>query len=109
MVRHGRTRIEVHLNAPPAVGTTAHTDTHQGRFVRLVPDEQVVETVEFETDDPGMRGEMTITITLKRSTVRAGTDLTAVRENLPSAISREDNETGWRSSLGKLAALVESR
>ena len=28
---------------------TAHTDTHHGRFVTLVTNEQVVEVVEFET------------------------------------------------------------
>jgi len=32
--------------------------------VRLVPNEQVVEVVEFETADPALRGEMTITFTL---------------------------------------------
>jgi hypothetical protein len=32
--------------------------------VRLVPDTEVVQTVEFETDDPAMQGEMTITYTL---------------------------------------------
>lgn len=42
----------------------APTDTHHGSFAKLVPNEQVVEVVEFETTDPGLRGEMTITITL---------------------------------------------
>jgi hypothetical protein len=28
---------------------------------QLVPNEQVVEVLEFETEDPAMRGEMTIT------------------------------------------------
>ena len=31
----------------------AHTDTYHGHFARLVPDEQVVEVLEFETADPG--------------------------------------------------------
>jgi len=44
--------------------TTAHTDTYHGRFVKLVTNEQVVEVVEFETTDPALRGEMTITIAL---------------------------------------------
>src|SRR5829696_7454368 len=56
--------------------TTAHTDTHHGRFVKLVPNEQVVEVVEFETSDPAMRGEMTITITL--TDADGGTDVLAV-------------------------------
>ena len=41
--------------------TAAHTDTYHGRFVRLVPNEQIVEVDEFETTDPAMRGEMTST------------------------------------------------
>src|SRR5260221_11537583 len=42
----------------------AHTDTYHGRFVKLVPNEQIVEVDEFETDDPALKGEMTSTITL---------------------------------------------
>jgi uncharacterized protein YndB with AHSA1/START domain len=44
--------------------TTAHTDTYHGRFVTLVPDERIVEIDVFETDDPLLRGAMTVTITL---------------------------------------------
>jgi len=35
-----------------------------GSFVELVHDTPVVEVVEFETTDPALRGEMTITTTL---------------------------------------------
>lgn len=61
----GAFRISLTYVAPTRTGkTTAQTDTYHGRFLRLVPDQQVVEVVEFETADPGMRGEMTITMTL---------------------------------------------
>jgi len=64
----GAFRISLTYDAPTGAGkTTAHTDTYHGRFVELVPDEKVVEVVEFETE-----------------------------------------EAGWRSSLAKLAALVEA-
>lgn len=86
--------------------TTAHTDTYHGRFVELVPDERVVETMEFETDDPAMRGEMTVTFTLRD--VEGGTELLAVHDGVPPGVSPADNETGWRMSLDKLAALVEA-
>jgi hypothetical protein len=33
----------------------ADRDTFHGRFVRLVPDTEVVQVVEFETDDPARR------------------------------------------------------
>ena len=59
----GSFRISLTYNAPTGTGkTTAHTDTFHGRFVKLVANEQVVEVIEFETADPALRGEMTITI-----------------------------------------------
>lgn len=104
----GAFRISLTYDAPTGAGkTTAQTDTFHGRFVKLVPDEQVVEVVEFETADPAMQGEMTITITL--SDANGGTDLLAIHDNLPPGLSPADNETGWRISLGKLAALVEAQ
>ena len=61
----GAFRISLTYDAPTGAGkTTAHTDTYHGRFVKLVPNEQLVEVVEFETADPALRGEMTITIAL---------------------------------------------
>ena len=44
--------------------TTGDTDTYHGRFVELVPDEKIVEAIEFETQDPSFAGEMTMTVTL---------------------------------------------
>src|SRR3954470_8678535 len=74
----GRFRVSLTYDRPTGTGkTTAHTDTYHGHFVRLVPDEQVVEAMEFETSDPAMRGEMTITYTLSEA-VADGTELLAV-------------------------------
>lgn len=103
----GSFRISLTYDTPTGVGkTTAHIDTFHGRFVKLVENEQVVEVVEFETADPALRGEMTITITL--ADADGGTDVLAVHEGLPSGLSTTDNEVGWRLSLAKLAALVEA-
>ena len=102
----GLFRISLTYDAPTGTGkTTAHTDTYYGRFVKLVPDELVVEEMEFETDDPAMRGLMTVTYPLFEAD--AGTDLVAVHDNLPPGISPADNELGWQMSLDKLVALVE--
>jgi uncharacterized protein YndB with AHSA1/START domain len=104
----GTFRISLTYDAPTAVGkTSAHTDTYHGRFVKLVPNEQVVEVVEFETTDAAMHGEMTITYTLIETD--GGTDVVAVHDNLPPGVSPADNETGWRMSMDKLAAYVEGR
>ena len=104
----GAFRISLTYDAPSGTGkTTASTDTYHGRFVTLVPNEQVVEVMEFETDDDTMRGEMIVTFTLTES-ADGGTDLLAVHDNLPSGITPADNELGWRMSLEKLARLVEA-
>lgn len=103
----GAFRISLTYDAPTGTGkTTAHTDTYHGRFVTLVPDEQVVEVMEFETDDDSMRGEMTVTFTL--TDADGGTNILAVHDNVPPGVAPADNETGWRMSLEKLARLVEA-
>ncbi len=103
----GSFRISLTYDTPTGTGkTTAHTDTYHGRFVKLVPNEQVVEVMEFETDDPALRGEMTITFTLTEAD--GGTDVLGVHEGLPPGVAPADNEMGWRMSLEKLARLVEA-
>ena len=47
----GAFRISLTYDAPTGTGkTTAHTDTYHGRFVKLVPDEQVVEVDRVRDD-----------------------------------------------------------
>jgi uncharacterized protein YndB with AHSA1/START domain len=100
-------RISLTYDAPSARGkSTAHTDTYHGRFVELVANERVVEVLEFETDDPAMRGEMTIAFSL--TDAYGGTELVAVHEGVPPGVPPADNDTGWQMSLAKLAALVEA-
>ena len=102
----GTFRISLTYDLPTMAGkTSARTDSFHGRFVRLVPDTEVVQAVEFETDDPAMQGEMTITYTLTDS--GTGTDLVGLHENLPPGVPPADNELGWNMSLDKLARLVE--
>jgi uncharacterized protein YndB with AHSA1/START domain len=104
----GGFRISLTYAAPTSAGkTSAHTDTYHGRFVRLVADTEIVQVIEFETDDPRLQGEMTVTYSL--ADADGGTALTGRHENLPPGVSAADNELGWSMSLGKLAALVEGR
>jgi uncharacterized protein YndB with AHSA1/START domain len=104
----GPFRVSLTYDAPTGTGkTTAHTDTYHGRFAKLVPDEQVVEVVEFETADLALRGEMTITVSLSDAD-GGGTDILAVHDDLPPGLPTADNEAGWREALTKLAALVEA-
>jgi uncharacterized protein YndB with AHSA1/START domain len=95
----------------PGVGTgksSEQSDTFHGRFDRLVPDTEVVQVLEFESANPAMRGEMTITYTLADAG-DGGTVLTGTHENVPAGVRPEDNELGWSMSMRKLAALAEER
>jgi uncharacterized protein YndB with AHSA1/START domain len=103
----GAFRISLTYDEPTGSGkTTARTDSFHGRFVELVPDTKVVQLVEFETDDPSVSGEMTITYTL--ADAEDGTRVTGRHENLPPGVKPADNELGWTISLGKLADLLET-
>ncbi|MFF7870412.1 SRPBCC domain-containing protein [Streptomyces qaidamensis] len=104
----GRFRVSLTYEAPDASGkSAAHTDTYHGHFARLVPDEQVVEVLEFEAVDPALRGSMTLTTTLTDAQ-GGGTDVLMVHEGIPDAVPAADNETGTRMALANLARFVEA-
>lgn len=103
----GAFRISLTYDAPGSSGkSAAHTDTYHGRFTKLVPDEQVVEVLEFETPDPALRGTMTMTTTL--TDVDGGTEVRLVHEGVPDSVPTADNETGMRMALANLAKFVEA-
>lgn len=83
-------------------------DAYYGRFVTIVPDERVVEVLEFVTTQPDLLGEMTIDFALTDA-ADGGTDLLIVHENQPPGLTQEDNEIGWRNVLDKFTAIAERR
>jgi uncharacterized protein YndB with AHSA1/START domain len=104
----GYFRVSLTYDTPTDKGkTTAQTDTYHGSFVELVPGERVVERMEFETDTPELRGEMTMTTTL--TATPDGTEVVIRHDGLPDGVPQPDNELGMRMALAKLAALVEAR
>ncbi|WP_435971406.1 SRPBCC family protein [Streptomyces sp. Qhu_M48] len=104
----GTFRVSLTYETADGVGKSgARTDTYHGRFVELLPDERVVEILEFETPDPRLRGAMTVTTTL--IALEGGTDVVLVHEGVPDAVPDADNEAGTRTALDRLAALVEER
>jgi len=99
-------RISLTYDAPTGTGkSAAHTDTYHGHFVRLRPDEQVVEVLQFEAAAPELRGEMTMTTTLVDE--GGGTLVTIRHEGIPDAVPAADNELGTRMALDNLAMFVE--
>jgi len=104
----GTFRISLTYDDPTLAGkTSARIDTFHGRFAELVPNTRVVQKVEFETDDPQLQGEMTITYELTE--VTGGTEVFGLHEGLPAGVSPADNELGWNMSMDKLAKLVEGQ
>lgn len=103
----GAFRVSLRYDSPDdgAGKSGEHTDTYHGHFHLLVPDEQVVEVFEFESEDAAFGGVMTMTTTL--TDADGGTDVLIVHEGLPDSIPAADNETGTRMALANLARLVE--
>ncbi|HEX2843110.1 SRPBCC family protein [Hyphomicrobium sp.] len=102
----GRFRMALTYTDGGGYGKTAeHTDIVEGHFVELVPDERVVEAVEFESDDPAFAGTMRITTILLPCS--GGTKVTIRCEDVPPGISAEDHQAGLTSTLANLAAFTE--
>jgi uncharacterized protein YndB with AHSA1/START domain len=89
----------------PRGKTSDATDSFQGRFIELVPNERIIEMIAFESSDPQFDGEMKITTSLKDCA--QGTEITILCQDIPVGIRAEDNAMGCQSSLQKLAARLE--
>jgi uncharacterized protein YndB with AHSA1/START domain len=81
--------------------TAAREDRVHVRFLSLDPPHRIVEAVTFETDQPSLQGEMTLTATFEAAP--GGTEVVLLFENLPAGLRPEDNEEGGRLSLEQLA------
>lgn len=87
--------------------SSRHADIVRGRFGTIVPDRQIVERVEFESDDPAFAGTMIVTTTFEP--VAAGTRVTIRCDDVPEGISESDHQAGMASTLAKLARFMETR
>jgi uncharacterized protein YndB with AHSA1/START domain len=104
----GSFRVSLTYDTPSATGKSAsQTDTYHGHFAKLVPNEQVVEVLEFETADSALGATMTMTTTLTEAD--GGTDVLVVHDGIPDKVPTTDNEAGTRMALANLAKLVEHR
>jgi len=88
----------------PGGKTTEGTDTFQGRFTELVPNEKIVEVIEFESQDPRFAGEMKMTTSF--TDTDEGTEITVLCDGIPAGVRPEDNEVGTKQALQKLATLI---
>lgn len=83
--------------------TTGHSHAFSGYYLELVPGQRLVYTDKF--DDPGLPGEMTVTVELKA--VSVGAEVNIEQRGVPDMIPLEACYLGWQESLYKLARLVE--
>ena len=84
--------------------TTDNSHLFGGEYLELVPGERLRYTDQF--DDPNLRGDIQVTVTLKK--VSVGTELDVVQAGLPDVIPSEACYLGWQESLVLLAKLVEA-
>ncbi len=85
----------------------ADFDVVRGRFVRLRPDAEVVQSFSFDSEDPAFAGTMTMTWSLRPA--GGGTEVTITCTDVPRGIKAEDHEAGMNSSLDNLAAFLADR
>lgn len=83
--------------------TTGSSHSFGGTYQELIPGQRLVYTDRF--DDPGMPGEMTVTVDL--AAVSVGTDVAITQSGIPDLIPVEACYLGWQELLRKLAKLVE--
>ena len=84
--------------------TTGTSHSFEVRFTELVPHERICCIDTF--DDPGLAGEMQVTIIFKE--VFCGTEVHITQEGVPDLIPAEGCYLGWQESLALLAKLVEA-
>ena len=95
----GAFRVSLTYDEADRAGKTREeTDTYHGRFVKLVPDELVVEIDEFETADSDARRDDDHVHPHRR---RGGTELLGIHEGLPTGFPRPiTRPAGTRRSRG---------
>jgi uncharacterized protein YndB with AHSA1/START domain len=101
----GGYRMTLTYRASGAGKTDAKRDVVSVRFLELLPDEEITEAIDFESDHPEFAGTMTLCTTLRAIT--DGTRATFTASNVPLGISEEDHVLGMESTLKNLANLLE--
>jgi uncharacterized protein YndB with AHSA1/START domain len=86
--------------------SSADSDIVDVRFIEIVPNERVVQAVDFVADAPEFAGTMTMTWTVHEDA--DGTLVEIVADDVPDGISAADHAVGLASSLENLARFVES-
>ncbi len=84
--------------------TTSDTDVVEARFAEVVPNERIVYSVKFVSDDPDYHDAMVMRWEVTKSD--GGTLVEITADNVPDAVSAQDHAVGLESSLQKLSDYV---
>jgi uncharacterized protein YndB with AHSA1/START domain len=104
----GSYRLVLTYTAPtdPRGKSSADSDIVEARYIDIVPDDRVVQAVDFVSEDPAFAGTMTMTWAVRA--IDGGTRVEIVADAVPDGISAVDHAAGLNSSLDNLASYVES-
>jgi uncharacterized protein YndB with AHSA1/START domain len=81
-------------------------DVVEARYLDIVPNDRVVQAVDFVADAPEFSGTMTMTWSVA-ATDTGGTLVQITADDVPDGISAEDHAEGLTASLSNLARFVE--
>ena len=89
--------------------SSENADVVAARYMVLVPGKKIIQSAEFESEDPAFAGTMVMTWTFEEAGEAPGeaTRVAIVCENVPGGIRKQDHDRGFKSSLANLAAFVE--
>ncbi|MFC8681967.1 SRPBCC domain-containing protein [Microbacterium ureisolvens] len=85
--------------------TSAGSDVSEVRIARIVPEESILQEVDFESSDEAFQGTMSMEWSL--SSVAEGTVVEFEARDVPDGIRARDHAEGILSSLSNLAAYLE--
>ena len=91
-------------HSPSRGKTTSDTDVVEAHFAELVPNERVVYSVDFVSDNPDYNGTMTMRWEVTHTD--GGTLVKITANNVPDAVSAQDHAAGMNSSLKQLSDYV---
>lgn len=94
-------------NHPTPGKSSKHEDIIKGQFLEIVPNQRIVQLVEFNSEDPEFAGKMKMIWDF--AVIPEGTVVTIVCVDVPKGISPEDHDAGLKSSLENLAQFVEEK
>jgi len=102
----GYTMSLFYLDRETAGKTSGNEDRFSVRFAELRPYEKIVQTINFQSDQDGFKGEMTMEVFLEECENNS-TEVIIVFRNIPPGIDPKDNEAGTEQSLEKLARYID--